>query len=231
MIKVVRGDDSFTAWKLAVGHLLSRPGTEEDSLLLQIDNPTRWNSDWFSRIDPRKVRGRGENPNDVANTLFPLKTFTNSTSRGELYKRYMRAHRMGGTKSWGTYFRRMISFGKSETNQLERAIDVLNAWEKNPGTAIVFHLSSCETDRPRPIGGPCLQLLQLQVKVGRIDMTAVYRNHDYFNKAFPNLIGVGRLLTFICAETGRVPGSLVCHSGHAYSSSGKAALAELLARA
>lgn len=231
MLHVVHGDDCLAAWKAAAAHLIAKVGTEESNLLIQIDQPVFWDPTWFKLMDPRSVRDRGENPSDVANTIFPLKTFINSSSRDELYRRYKRAHKRGDTKSWGTYFGRMISFGVSKTNQIERAIDVLNTWEKSPGTSIVFHLSSCETDKPRPLGGPCLQLLQFQVRDGRIDVTAVYRNHDYFNKALPNFVGIGRLLTFICAETGRTPGSLVCHSGHAYSSSGKAALSELLARA
>jgi hypothetical protein len=61
-------------------------------------------------------------------------------------------------------------------------------------------------------------------------MTAIYRNHDYFNKAFANFVGLGRLLGFICAQTSRAPGRLVCHSGHAYSAQGKRALENLIAK-
>jgi thymidylate synthase len=70
----------------------------------------------------------------------------------------------------------------------------------------------------------------LQAWDGKIDMTAVYRNHDYFNKALPNFVGLGRLLDFICSESGRDVGKLVCHSGHAYFSKSRAAAVSLIAR-
>lgn len=229
-IEVISASDCINAWAAASRHLAGKTGTDDNNLIVSIDDPVAWRPEWFAKIDPRTVHVKGENPGNVANTIFPLKTWTNSASRSELYERYSRAHRMGTQKRWGTYFLRLIDFGTSHVNQLERAIDVLNGWEKEPGTAIVFHVSSAETDVPRPLGGPCLQLCQLHAQANRIDMTSVYRNQDYFNKALPNFVGLGRLLGFICDQTGRSPGKLVCHSGHAYSSKGKAALVRLMGR-
>lgn len=228
---VLSGITCRDAWIAGANYLAGQPRTEISSLLLTIEDPTSWDDAWFDRIDPRQVHSGGENPRNVANTIFPLKTWLNASSRTDLYQRYRRAHKRGRTKRWGTYFLRLICFGASEINQLERAINVLNSWHNQPGTAIVFHLSSPETDTPRPIGGPCLQLIQLQAWSDRLDLIAVYRNHDYFNKAFPNLIGLSRLLHFICHETSRKAGTITCHSGHAYSSAGKSALKDLVARA
>ena len=231
MADLIRAPDSFLAWKAASTLLASSSGTSARNLVLEIADPLRWDPDWFDRIDPRVITSKADNPRDVANTIFPEKTWNRSTSRDELYSRYSRAHAMGKKKSWGTYFLRLIEFGESKVNQLERAIEVMNSWKHEPGTAIVLHTSSAETDRPRPLGGPCLQLCQLQVYGGSVDMTVIYRNHDYFNKTLPNLVGIGRLMGFICSQTGRAPGSLVCHSGHAYSSDGKDGLKALLGRA
>lgn len=227
---VISQPDALTAWVAAARHLTSIKGAVATNVVIYIASPTAWHSEWFERVDPRKVNASGEDQSDVANTIFPSKTWKNSATREALYSRYKRAHRMGSTKSWGTYFLRLVEFGREGVNQLERAIQVLNNWEKEPGTAIVFHLSSAETDRPRPLGGPCLQLCMLHAYDGRIDMTAIYRNHDYFNKAFANFVGLGRLLEFVCSQTNRKPGSLVCHSGHAYVSSGKGALDTLIRR-
>jgi muramoyltetrapeptide carboxypeptidase LdcA involved in peptidoglycan recycling len=39
---------------------------------------------------------------------------------------------------------------------------------------------------------------------------------DYFNKTLGNLIGLSKLLQFICIQSGRVPGKLIIHSANAY---------------
>lgn len=231
MAKIITGDNALDAWRAAATNLLGANGVSDNNLLIEIADPVAWDETWIHQIDPRAVHSDGEDPMNVANTIFPHKTWSNSVSREDFYRRYSRAHAKGRNKRWGTYFLRLIDFGRSHVNQLERAIVVMNTWENEPGTSIVFHLSSPEIDRPRPLGGPCLQLCQLNVHDRRVDMTVVYRNHDYFNKAFPNFVGLGRLLKFICNETNRQPGSLVCHSGHAYSSNGKHNLQRLLERA
>ena len=215
------------AWRAAASHLLEQRGCEDDNLIVQIERPGP-SASKRSLLDPRGVSASGEDPSDVANTIFPKRTWQNAKSRDDFYERYKKAHARGGRKSWGTYFLRLTNFGATGVNQLERAIRVMNEWQNEPGTAIVLHLSSPETDLPRPLGGPCLQLLQLHAKDGRLDVTAIYRNHDYFNKALPNFIGLGGLLEFICKATDRQVGSLTCHSGHAYSSAGKLALRRLV---
>lgn len=230
MTFLVPTSNNLDAWVCAARYLLRTKGGEDANILLEIDDPVAFDSRWFGLVDPRVISHKGENPSDVANTIFPLRTWLNSTSRDEFYKRYLRAHARSHNKRWGTYFYRLISFGDAGVNQLERAINVLNSWKNEPGTALVFHLSSPEIDRPRPLGAPCLQLIQLQVRGGVIDMNATYRNHDYFNKALPNLVGLGKLLEFVCISSKRQPGRLVCHSAHAYTSAGIDGLNRLLAR-
>lgn len=230
-IAAFHGANAFDAWQQVATYLAALPGSRANNVVVEIENPGDWNDSWFERINPRAVHDDGENPANVANTIFPLSTWRNSAGRDDLYRRYRIAHRRGRNKRWGTYFLRLIAFGASEVNQLERGINVLNTWKNEPGTAIVFHLSSPETDRPRALGAPCLQLLQLQAWEGRVSMTAIYRSHDYFNKALANFVGLGRLLNFVCKETGHDIGRIVCHSGHAFCSEGKGTMTRLLARA
>ncbi|MGE0874111.1 MAG: hypothetical protein AB7O31_05500 [Burkholderiales bacterium] len=171
---------------------------------------------------------------DVANTIFPLKTRQNTTSRIGLYARYnaayeRRKHRHQGI--WGTYFHRLISFGASNLNQLERAIASMSSWEHNHKAVVVLHTSSAETDGVRTRGGPCLQYIQFNCPdPDNINLLAVYRNHDYFNKAFGNFIGLARLLDFVATETNRTPGKLTCVSAHAYFDVSRASMQALLAR-
>jgi hypothetical protein len=63
-----------------------------------------------------------------------------------------------------------------------------------------------------------------------LELVAVYRNHDYFNKALGNFIGLSRLLGFIARETNRRPTRLVCHSVRAYFETSKQDMLALLAR-
>jgi thymidylate synthase len=97
---------------------------------------------------------------NVANTIFPKKTFLNSKSRDDFYARYLRAHSRASQKRWGTYFERLISFGDSEVNQLENVIVALSTWKLTYRAAMNVHLSSADIDPLKPLGSPCLQYIQ-----------------------------------------------------------------------
>jgi thymidylate synthase len=123
----------------------------------------------------------------------------------------------------------LISFGEKEVNQLERVISKINDWKRmNYNAAFVFHLSSPETDGPRKIGGPCWQYGELSLRDGKINFSVVYRSHDYFGKVLGNFIGLSRLLSFICEETGMEPGIMTCHSVWAFFDSTKTQAENLL---
>lgn len=230
MAHVVIGGNCYEAWAAGARHILTKSGSQDHDLVLVVEDPQAWNPLWFSQVNPRAVSGSGENPSNVANTIFPLKTWGRSANRPALYSQYKRAHGKSRNKKWGTYFLRLINFGSKKVNQLERAINAISSWQVMPRNSICFHFSSPETDAIRLRGGPCLQAIQLHIVGDRVDFSAFYRNHDYFNKAFPNLIGLSRLQSFIAAETDLLPGGLVCYSTHAYSNSTKRELQSLLAR-
>jgi thymidylate synthase len=111
-----------------------------------------------------------------------------------------------------------VAFDGSE-NQLETAIEKMNRWPRSSRTGLVFHLSAPTLDAPRTRGGPCLQFIELLWHGnGTVDLAAVYRNHDFIDKALGNFVGLADLQQFICGETGKTPGNLVCHSMHAFVS-------------
>src|SRR5690606_1657268 len=90
-------------------------------------------------------------------------------------------------------------------------------WKVTYRAALIMHISSSETDNLRPLGGPCLQYLQLNCPTSeQVDLLAVYRNHDYCNKVLGNYFGLSRTLAFICGQTGRQVGDVTCSSAHAY---------------
>jgi len=65
---------------------------------------------------------------------------------------------------------------------------------------------------------------------GTIDLFAVYRNQDYFNKALGNFVGLADLLNFVCQQSGRRPGKLICNAAHAFNGGRKADLSLLVSR-
>lgn len=229
MSKVFDEPTCVDAWLRVASHLLTT--SVEPNVLVTINNPGYLDPAWLTRFNPREVIAGGDQIRDVSNTLFPSKTWQNSVNRPTFYKRYKRAHQRGTRKGWGTYFGRLISFGESEENQLENVIRALKTWKNNPHAALTLHLASPETDSLRPLGAPCWHYGEFVCPdKTMVDLVAVYRNHDYFNKALGNFVGLSRLLSFVCDQTGRAPGRLVCHSVRAYFDSSKTQLKALMAR-
>jgi len=216
----VRGADCLAAWQEGVREL-HRSGGEVFNLLTTIDNPVLNDGGWATAYSPNLIDPAGDRLRDVINTVFPYRLYEKSPSRADFYQSYGRVHTRGtrlprNRARWGTYFSRLIAYGGT-TNQLEVAVQKLTDWPRYTA-ALVFHLSCPLLDKPRTRGGPCWQYGEIVWRAGDVlDLVAVYRNHDFFNKALGNFIALGQLLQFIAVESGKAPGQLVCHSVHAYS--------------
>ncbi len=222
MISTVEGADAVEAWQRGAELLISTPGHILRNLITEISNPTFEDNTWCDRFDPRSV-GAVDRLSVVAKVLFPKAQKGANESRETYYRRWrdvlVRARAMRRLhSSWnGTYFERLLNLDNSD-NQIERAIRILSEWNIRSETAFVAHLSSPTIDTPRPRGAPCLQFLEILWQDGGIiDLVALYRNHDFLNKALGNFIGLGRLLKFIAAESNKRPGRLICHSVRAYT--------------
>lgn len=218
----VAGATAVDAWRQGVQAVLA--DGEVFSLFTTIEQPAAFDLRWLQGHSPRKRGFRGDDLREVIKTIFPYDLAQRVADRSTLYGEYLRRHdramnyvRNRGT--WGTYFERLVRFpDHPDTNQLETVISKLSAWQKRSGTSLVFHLSTPARDTPRTRGGPCWQFGEIVWHPGdRLDLVVVYRNHDFFNKALGNFIGLGQLLSFICAASGKTPGRLLCHSVHAYN--------------
>lgn len=154
---------------------------------------------------------------DVANTIFPHESHrwrdTPDTFVGWYRQAYDRLPRRPG--GWGTYFQRLTEPGGDGGDQLRRTVSGLRSWGHAHHGAFVVHYQSSE-HRPRPLGAPCLQYVQFMADADRLSMTAVYRSHDYFAKALGNLVGLARLLKYICQKTNHTVGTLTCISTYAF---------------
>ena len=68
----------------------------------------------------------------------------------------------------------------------------------------------------RIVGFPCLSHISLVLdKERRLNMTAIYRNQYFIQKAYGNYLGLCRLLRFVSREVGCETGALVCVAVHA----------------
>ncbi len=220
-IQTVRGDTPLEAWRSGCAELLSSGG-EICNLMTIVAQPCAVDDLWLVQHSPARFKAGSDDAWDVANTLFPQRTYERSADRTDLYSRYLKAHDRArrwqrGRHAWGTYFERLVRFPPDGVNQLERAIQKLNTWPQRNTTGLVFHLSSPAIDAPRTRGGPCWQFAEILWNADdSLDLVVVYRNHDFFNKVLGNFVGLGRLLHFICSSANKRPGKLVCHSVHAY---------------
>lgn len=220
-IQVVEGDTALEAWRAGCALLLTSRG-EISNLMTTITHPCEVDEQWLAQHSPVRFKAGADVARDVANTLFPQRTYEHTANRANLYSRYLKAHDRArgwqrGRHAWGTYFERLVRFPPAGVNQLERAIEKLNTWPQRNTTGLVFHLSSPTVDSPRTRGGPCWQFAEILWNADdSLDLVVVYRNHDFFNKVLGNFVGLGRLLHFICSSTKKQPGKLVCHSVHAY---------------
>jgi hypothetical protein len=226
---VLAGTTVHEVWCSAAAHLLAHG--DRLNLIAHISGPAVVDDAELRRLDPAAVDPDVMSVFDVATTIFPRYGRHWALGPAQFAQRYLPIYarlkrRSGG--GWGFYFQRLASFGNSQAPQLARLVDGLSAWGRNHHGAFVIHLSSAETDRPRPQGGPCWQYCQLMADHGVLSMTAVYRSHDYFQKALGNFVGLGRLLAYVCSKTGHEMGSLTCVSTYAFLGSQRNSVSRLL---
>ncbi|MBO0953075.1 hypothetical protein [Fibrella forsythiae] len=215
MPNIITSDSCSDAWIAAVEYILENGNGE--NLIIHITAPNTTTHADIDLLNPKLANGN--NIHDVINTIFPFKFWERNSwkDRNSFYDTYLLLHNKSRKKRWGTYFQRLISFGNVYQNQLENIIKAIISRKTNYSSAYTLHITSCSIDNNTMImGGPCLQYIQILPNSKSVNLVAVYRNHDYFNKALGNFVGLTRLLTFICESVGKASGSVTCHSIHYY---------------
>lgn len=232
---VITAHSFQAAWAQAVVGLKSSNWTTWN-LVVQIDSPSVMDSSIQDRAIEFAKCHELITPVQVAHTIFPYKYYKSGINRERLYKKYWRYFKFTRTqphRGWGTYFERMIRYAPTGDNaqavdQLATIIDSIKGRRSNYGAAYTIVIPYPQKDSRRIIGAPCLNYLTVQVEtVGRgkrVSLLAVYRNHDFLERAYGNYLGLCKLLEYIAAETNSEVGSLTCISSHAYASSHKQAL-------
>ena len=137
---------------------------------------------------------------------------------------------------WGTYFDRMINYDtpKGAVDQLGQIIDNIKNRSKIHGSSFVMVIPQPHKDINKLMGAPCLNYITIQVEKNKsaknqriINMLAVYRNHDFTERAYGNYMGLCDLLKYISIESNSSCGCLTCISSHAYVPNYKTELIKL----
>lgn len=210
--------DIVAVWKSA--YRLLRTNGNRFNLTLHVLDPMGVGLAEAMQFDPHFVLTKADSLRDVATTIFPKRAPSWEKPHLEFREHYISAYSKmlkRGRRSWGCYFLRMVEFGGENIDQLERVIGGLNGWGSGHKAAFTIHFSSADTEKPKPLGAPCLQYVQFLVNTdNKLSMTAVYRSHDYFSKALGNLVGLARLLGFVGERTGHEIATLTCLSTYAF---------------
>lgn len=237
-LSVVR--DSFQQAWLEVVKMLALNNWERRNLAVQIKNPQLFDNNLHQKFDDFCRQGEVLGPKHVAYTIFPHRFYVKGKTAAHLFDHYNRENglyeRLHRRKNgWGTYFRRMTRYdgGGAPVNQLENIINALTTRDNVSKAALTIVIQKPGGETTRPLGGPCLNYLAIQAERNAqttLGMLAVYRNHDFVQKAYGNYWGLCNLLLFLAKETNTVAGPLTCVSSHAYIDHKRTALKAFIGR-
>lgn len=213
---VVFNENLVEAWRQACDQIANR-NTVDYVLVTGFRNAWQGTNAERQHLEAASRLVGAESPSGVASMLLPKTARTSDESAAvaiECGQRMMGRGRRKGLiySGWShTYFERLTGAwynrqGTKETisqNRLLKAIEKINEWGKNAEAAFYIH-TNLERDSFRPRGSPCLQYLQLRVYGNaQISLVAVYRAHDFVNKALGNFIGLNDVGKFIASRTGK----------------------------
>ncbi|TWR28355.1 hypothetical protein FPZ42_03830 [Mucilaginibacter achroorhodeus] len=221
MPKLIESDTCLSAWRDACQEIIK--DGDGFNMLVHIKNPQLINDNHLNEILNSKIITK-QKLQDVANTIFPEKLY--KRNQGDLHKfydlhesLYNRGKRLRkkNKSRWGNYFLRFTKFGHDKKNQIQKIIQDINKRPNNQSSCYIMHVSSIDYDsNTRIIGNPCLQYVQFAQVGDMLNLTAIYRNHDFLEKSLGNYIGLSKLLAFVCEKTNSKVGSITCHSIHFY---------------
>lgn len=227
----VSAPNTSVAWLRAVEHLLACGG-QCSNLMVQIAKPIAVDASIQQAYEELVSKYQLLTVKQVTYTIFPHSLYQRvHKDPAKLFERYNRIggiyerlKRRGSRKfGWGSYFRRMTHYtavnhrGRiTTTNQLREIVEMLSKRGKRYKAAYTISLQIPCVDGRRVRGGPCLNYLALQLaNPGVLNMLAVFRSHEFIERAYGNYLGLGFLMDFICDQTGYTLGTLNCLSSYA----------------
>lgn len=229
---LICGENLSVAWARTVVAVADEPKHRACHVITRIEDTTAEDPQIRVMADGI-LADRNLPPVDtVANTLFPAEVAARTADPVELGARYLKLlptlQRLDHENARGTYFERLVNYETSDGHlnqiaELVRRLEVETATH-GPKTAryevaleqltasLPVHQAEHDTN---PIGFPCLSLLSFQLDDDRLHVVAHYRSHYLFQRAYGNYLAVCRLLGYVCAQAGLVPGRATIFAGYA----------------
>jgi len=227
----IEGDNVTTAWAEAV-RLIHAHGGELNNLTVSIAAPTQIEENIHGAYKQLLVTNNLKTLKQVVYTVFPYPIYEEvNHDAGELFRKYNQPNGIYDRLKrkyphqfrWGTYFRRMTHYpiasndgGHQAINQLSEIIAMMSTRRRVFRAAYTINIQVPGKDCRLPRGAPCLNYIALQLNNSKVlDFLAVYRNHDFIQRAYGNYLSLGYLMKFLCDQTGYTLGTLHCVSSHA----------------
>ncbi len=243
VVPLVDEPDILAAW-LDAAAKLAMPGENPPFLVITAGSGFSATRVQLKTLDDAAVAVGAERPGTVAEVLMPDRVMRNTGGVASSLDAGWRLFGRGrGRKlkfsGWAhTYFERLtgrwmkgdLVLHEIKENRIASIIEKIRLWNKDVEGALYAH-TDLPSDTLRVRGSPCLQYVQFRLFAqNRLEMFAVYRSHDYFNKALGNLIGLQRLGQFVAKSTGRTFVRQTVFSLHPISGGTKASLKEFVDR-
>lgn len=224
------------AWLQAV-KLLANSRWELRNLIVQIKDPRIMDQAFHDKIEAFAKAQGILGPKHVAYTIFPHRLHKRRSALA-LFTAYNRPRGLFDRikTGWGTYFRRMTNYkgASGAVNQLDNIVAAIRDRKNLSKAAYTIVIQNPGGETVRPLGGPCLNYIAVQAEPGQgnrpliLGLLAVYRNHDFLERAYGNYWGLCNLLKFLAKEVKGTPGPLTCVSSHAYVEANKTAIKKLV---
>ena len=230
---VLQSEDCASAWANAVLALKSN-SWDAWNMVITITKPCKEDPIAFSRLTAFAEEHGLITPKHVRHTIFPYQWYKGPAAKERMYKHYnyfYKRSRKMKHHGWGTYFKRMISYRTKdgeEFDQLENIIIHIRKRKNTYKASDIMIIPEVGSELNKLRGAPCLNYVAVQAEKTetskRINLLAVYRNHDFRERAYGNYLGLCSLLSYICQETNSDVGYVTCVSSHAFVPNNKGEL-------
>lgn len=227
MATFISSETNAEAWLNVMQHLLTCEGGKDFNLIVSIRDPCREIPAATRIVDELAAGLDLKSSMENANSIWPAFFARPGRPATEVFADIDRFVIGTIKKACGnrhdSYIERLVAWRSFEHGeavpQLQNILSRLKTEVHNPAPKS----SSYEMSVFSPgldsgyMSFPCLSHLSVKYDHRRnlVHLIALYRNHTFLSHAYGNYVGLGRLIAFICAETGTSPGDLVSVSTHA----------------
>lgn len=214
---VVQETNISVAWAKAFINLMEAGVNEIIPLVVDItnladDDATIENPEIRQSLDFTLSQNDKQSCQTVANTIFPISLWNRNLSKDESFKQLIERYKkiLPSLRSQdqrnrnGLYFERLVAFNaqNSSTSRINQIEHIIKIWHSGNHRRSALQLSifdpAKDHSNQRQRGFPCLQQIALSFNENsHLNMTALYANQYFFEKAYGNYIGLYNLGQFL----------------------------------